>query len=191
MGGVGSHAIFQQRWEDKFPAGGRQGELGRGGGRRGAGHAWGSVTTQEPWSAVWWQSRGDKDKVGATWEPPPWGASGICPRRAGRDPGGQGRRHSALFSWGCVPSPSPMLGTVSCSCRPSVASLLGDLPRRAIKRESEETGRDLFGRSRPRAEGPGGITAPPKGFSPEEREGAGYGQGRGSRTLSWEGWVGV
>lgn len=31
MGGVGSHAIFQQRWEDKFPAGGRQGELGQGG----------------------------------------------------------------------------------------------------------------------------------------------------------------
>lgn len=131
------------RWE--------AGRVGAGGERRGAGHAWGSVTTQEPWSAVWWQSRGDKDKVGATWEPPPWGASGICPRRAGRDPGGQGRRHSALFSWGCVPSPSPMLGTVSCSCRPSVASLLGDLPRRAIKRESEETGRDLFSWSRPRA----------------------------------------
>lgn len=34
MGGVGSHAIFQQRWEDKFPAGGRQGELGRGEGGR-------------------------------------------------------------------------------------------------------------------------------------------------------------
>lgn len=34
MGGVGSQAIFQQRWEDKFPAGGRQGELGRGEGGR-------------------------------------------------------------------------------------------------------------------------------------------------------------
>lgn len=43
----------------------------------------------------------------------------------------------------------------------------------------------------PEHEGPGGITAPPKGFLPEEREEAGYGQGRGSRTLSSEGWVGV
>lgn len=64
-------------------------EAGRVGVGR-AGHVWGSVTIQEPWSAVWWQSCGDKDKVGATWEPPPAGPGvplGSAPEGQGRNLG--------------------------------------------------------------------------------------------------------